>query len=132
MKPVFNNVDCVSFHVDNIDEGIAFYRDKLGLKLLWKTEDSCGLLPERDIAELVLTTRNIPIAQFKVDSVDAALPEITSAGAIVDYGPFDIDIGRCAVISDPFGNRYCILDMTSGKYTTDESGNVTGVKPEVK
>ncbi|MDD2647891.1 MAG: VOC family protein [Eubacteriales bacterium] len=128
MKSVFTNIDCVSFHVDSLDEGIAFYRDSLGLRLLWRTEDSCGLGMDEDISELVLTTRDIPIAQFKVDSVDAVLPVFIAAGAVVDYGPFDIDIGRCAVIRDLFGNRYCILDMTNGKYATDENGNVTGVK----
>src|SRR6516164_5303221 len=28
--------------------------------------------------------------------------------------PFDITIGKCAVIRDPFGTRLCILDMTKG------------------
>lgn len=56
------------------------------------------------------------------------LPDLLAAGGKVTYGPFDIDIGRCAVICDSWGNSYCILDMTKGKYEVDEKGNVTGVK----
>lgn len=39
---VFENVDCISMYVDNLEEGLRFYRDNLGLKLLWRTEGSCG------------------------------------------------------------------------------------------
>lgn len=128
-KSIFENVDCVSFYVDDLDAGMAFYKEKLGLKLLWRAEDSCGLGMEHDITEVVLVTRNdIPVAQFKVESVDKVLPEIVAAGGKVTYGPFNIDIGRCAVISDPWNNQYCILDMTKGKYEVDKNGNVTGVK----
>lgn len=30
-KPIFENVDCVSFYVDDLDKGIEFYKEKLGL-----------------------------------------------------------------------------------------------------
>lgn len=36
----------------------------------------------------------------------------------------DIDIGKCAVVSDRWGNRYYILDMTKGTYDTDEMSPV--------
>lgn len=53
---IFSNVDCVSFYVDNIDDGIAFYSLLLGLKLLWRASNSCGLGLENDITEVVLRT----------------------------------------------------------------------------
>lgn len=31
--PLFENVDCVSFYVDDIDKGLAFYQKSLGLKV---------------------------------------------------------------------------------------------------
>lgn len=101
INSIFQNVDCVSFMVDDLDKGINYYRDKMGLKLLWRTEDSCGLGMDNDITEIVLVTRDIPVVQFKVESVDQILPEIEAAGGKVTYGPFNIDIGRCAVIDDP-------------------------------
>jgi hypothetical protein len=41
--------------------------------------------------------------------------------------PFDIPIGRLAVVADPFGNRLVLLDTTKGTYKTDEFGAVIGV-----
>lgn len=127
-KSLFSNVDCVSFYVDDIDSGIAFYSDALKLKLLWRTDYSCGLGMSDDITEVVLVNQHNPVVDFKVDSVEKALPVFLKAGGTLDYGPFDIDVGKCAVVSDKWGNKFCILDMTKGKYTTDESGTVTGVK----
>lgn len=128
MDSLFQNVDCVSFYVDDIDEGIAFY-SALGLKLLWRAENSCGLGMSGDITEVVLVTEHNPVAQFKVESVEKALPVFEKAGGTVELAPFDIDIGKCAVVRDLWGNQYCLLDMTKGKYTTDAKGNVTGVSP---
>lgn len=128
MESLFQNVDCVSFYVDDIDEGIAFY-SALGLKLLWRAADSCGLGMSNDITEVVLVTERNPVAQFKVESVEQALPVFEQAGGRVELAAFDIDIGKCAVVSDRWGNRYCLLDMTKGTYTTDAQGNVIGVAP---
>lgn len=127
-KALFTNVDCVSFYVDDLDKGLKFYQDAMGLKLLWRADKSCGLGMEDDITEVVLVNEHNPMVDFKVDSVVDAIPEIVKAGGKVVYGPFDIDIGKCAVITDLWENTYCILDMTKGKYTVDESGKVTGVK----
>jgi len=127
MKSLFKNVDCVSFYVDNLEDGIDFYSNKLGLKLLWKTGTSCGLGLSDDITEVVLCKEKNPIVDFKVDNVNDALNSFVSAGGKLVYGPFKIDIGNCAVVLDKWGNEYCILDMTNGTYDTDNSGNVTGV-----
>lgn len=129
MDSLFQNVDCVSFYVDNIDEGIAFYT-ALGLRLLWRANTSCGLGMSGDITEVVLVTEHNPVAQFKVESVETALRVYKQAGGRVELPPFDIDIGKCAVVCDRWGNRYCLLDMSKGRYTTDQAGNVTGVSPE--
>lgn len=126
-KPLFENVDCISMYVDDLDAGLEFYQRALGLSLLWRTEGSCGLGMPNGVAEIVLVTEHNPMVNLKVESVDEALSHITQAGGTVEYGPFDIDIGRCAVVIDPFGNRYCILDMTKGTYDVDEAGNVIGV-----
>ncbi len=126
-KTFFENVDCISLTVKNLDEGLAFYRDALNLKLLWQTKTSCGLGMDKDITEVVLTTADNPMVDFKVENVLEAIQKFTKAGGKVEYGPFDIDIGKCAVMSDPWGNSYCILDMTKGTYDVDETGAVTGV-----
>ncbi len=125
------NVDCVSFYVEDLDAGIAQYTRGLGLKLLWRAQDSCGLgLPE-DETEVVLVTRSIPQVQFRTDSVEDALPRLLEAGFTCRLSPFDIDIGRCAVFADAWGNDFCVLDMTKGNYTVDDKGNVTGVQKQI-
>lgn len=127
-KSLFQNVDCVSFYVDDLDKGIQFYSESLGLKLLWRADDSCGLGMSNDITEVVLVSEHNPVVDFKVESVEEALPLFLKAGGTVEYGPFDIDIGKCVVVKDKWDNKFCMLDMTKGMYTTDDNGNVTGVK----
>ncbi|MBO2516366.1 MAG: bleomycin resistance protein [Clostridiales bacterium] len=126
-KPLFSNADCLHMYVDDLDKGIEFYGNRLGLKLLWRAGNSCGLGMPGDITEIVLSTDKLPALDMKVESVEEALPRFLAAGGKCVYGPFDIDIGRCAVVSDPWENTYCILDMTKGTYDTDREGNVTGV-----
>ncbi len=38
--------------------------------------------------------------------------------------PFDIKIGRCVVVKDPWGNQLVLLDSTKGLLKTDQAGNV--------
>ena len=40
--------------------------------------------------------------------------------------PFDIQIGRCVVVEDPWGNTLVLLDGSKGTLKTDADGNVTG------
>ena len=37
-------------------------------------------------------------------------------------GPFDIPIGRCAVVADPWGSRLVLLDTSKGRLVTGEDG----------
>lgn len=121
------NVDCVSFTLPALDVGIAQYTQGLGLKLLWRAADSCGLGLREDVTEVVLVTHPVPAVQFRTDSVEAALPRLIAAGFTCRVAPFDIDIGRCAVLADEWGNDFCVLDMSKGRYSVDGEGNVTGV-----
>ena len=61
-----------------------------------------------------------------MDSADEAAARIEEAGGRVVVEPFDIQIGRCAVVADPWDNRLVVLDMSKGKLTTDADGNVLG------
>jgi lactoylglutathione lyase len=79
--------------------------------------------------KLVLQTqRPQPEVDFLVDSVDQTATQLTRAGGTVVDEPFDVPVGRVAVIADPFGNPLTILDLTKGRYLTDADGNVTGVE----
>lgn len=125
---LFQKVDCVLVRVPSLDEGLSFYCDTLGHELLWRGEEAAAVaLPGAD-TELVLSTTLDPQTDLLVASVDVAVDVLRRAGGRVEAGPSDIPVGRVAVARDPFGNRLTLVDLTRGRYVTDASGRVTGVR----
>lgn len=124
---LFRKIDCLQIPVPDLDAGLAFYRDGLGHQLIWRTATAAGLrLPDSD-AEIVLQTERPDLeVNLLVESADAAGSAILAAGGRVVVAPFDIQIGRCAVVADPWGNQLVVLDMSKGALRTDEQGNVIG------
>src|SRR5215207_2152680 len=127
MMAIIRKVDCVRLYVPDLESGLAFYRDRLGHELLWRTESAAGLrLPESD-AELVLQTEDKrQEVDLLVDSADASATLVEQAGGKVIVPPFDIQIGRCVVLEDPWGNPLVLLDISKGLLKTDADGNVIG------
>ena len=128
-KPLMRKVDCIRLYVSDLDAGLAYYRDQLGHELAWRTEDQAGLcMPETD-AELVLhTDPQEPEIDLLVDSADAAAGRVAAAGGRIVLPPFDIQIGRCVVVQDPWGNQLVLLDTSKGLLVTDGDGNVVGTR----
>jgi lactoylglutathione lyase len=121
-------VDCIELYVPDLDEGVDYY-SKLGLKVLWKNDTSVGMGMEDDSAEILLQNERKKMnVDFKVESVIQAVDEIRKYGGQIIHGPFDIPIGKCAVVRDKWENEYVILDMTKGRYVTDKDGNILGVE----
>jgi len=115
--PPLRKIDCVRLPVDDLDEAIGFY-GRLGHQLVWRRPTQAGLrLPDSD-AELVLHTEH-PEQEidFLVDDADDAAERFTRLGGSLVEGPFDIEVGRCAVVEDPFGNRFVLLDLRYGRLT---------------
>ncbi len=116
----------MSLPVADLAAALSFYRDRLGHDLIWRTPTAVGLrLPESE-AELVLHTEigRPPATEFLVAALPEAISRFQAAGGALVAGPFDIQIGSCAVVSDPWGNRLVLLDMSKGPLKTDENGNV--------
>jgi len=126
-SPLIRKIDCVRLSVPDLEAGLAFYRDQLGHELNWRTATSAGLrLPESD-GEIVLQTERPGVEiDFLVDSADAAAERFVEAGGRLVTPVFDIQIGRCAVVADPWDNVFVLLDMSEGRLETDEAGNVVG------
>jgi predicted enzyme related to lactoylglutathione lyase len=61
-----------------------------------------------------------------VESVPAAVELFVAAGGRVIGGPFEIQVGLCAVVKDPFGNVLVLLDMSKGRPVTDAQGRIVG------
>ena len=126
MTPLFTKVDCHSIPVNDLDAALTFYRDSLGHELIWRDAKAALRLPDSD-AELVLHTDKRPIeTDLLVASVPAAIERFVQAGGRVVEGPFEIRIGLCAVMEDPWQNRLVILDSSKGQLRTDASGNIIG------
>ena len=125
MMALLRKVDCIRLYVPDLEAGLAFYRDRLGHELIWRTETAAGLrLPESD-AELVLQTEDQhQEVDLLVDSAGEAAKLVEQAGGKVIVPPFEIQIGRCVVLEDPWGNPLVLLDTSKGLLKTDVDGNV--------
>ena len=124
---LIRKVDCVRLYVPDLEAGLSFYRDRLGHELIWRTETAAGLrLPESE-AELVLQTEEQrQEVDLLVESADEAAKFIEQVGGKIIVPPFDIQIGRCVVLEDPWGNPLVLLDTSKGLLRTDDNGNVIG------
>ena len=60
---------------------------------------------------------------FVVDDIDAALSRARQAGASVEQPPEQHAYGRLALLADPFGNGFCLLQFTGRGY--DETAKQT-------
>ena len=128
-EPVLRMIDAVTLPVPDLERGLAFYRDRLGHELLWRDDDlgQAGLRLPDGATELVLSARLDYAPNWLVASVDAAVDRIVAAGGAVLAPPTPIPVGRLAVVADPFGNTLVLLDLSTGRYATDEAGQVIGV-----
>ena len=82
-----------------------------------------------DNSEIVLYTgpEGLEI-DFQVKNVEEAIREFANAGGKLVKGPFDIPIGKCVVVKDPWDNHYVILDPSKGHFKVDEDKQVIGLK----
>ncbi|HET6457037.1 MAG TPA: VOC family protein [Armatimonadota bacterium] len=122
---LFNCVDCIILPVDDLEAALEFYRDKLGHKLVWRTETQAGLAFGDGVTELVLR-QDDPRSEtdIKVESAVEAAERFQAAGGVIVAGPFDIRIGKCVVVRDPWGNHLVLLDSSKGLLKTNEDGYV--------
>lgn len=129
LSPLFQAIDAVTIPVPDLDAGLRFYRDSLGHELRWRNDyiGQAGLALAGSDTEIVLTTRQRYEPDWLVASANEAAAAVRAAGGQVVTEPFDIPVGRLAVVADPFGNTLVLLDLSKGHYVTDAAGNVTAV-----
>ena len=115
---MFRKIDCIMIRVNDIQAAADYYAKVFGLRPQWSGDGSIGLKFAESDAEIVLHNDPNIAAQvevyYLVDDVVAAVEQVQAQGCELLVAPFDITIGKCAVIRDPFGTRLCILDMTKG------------------
>src|SRR5207237_4293362 len=115
MGPLLRKVDCVQIPVPDLDAGLRFYRDGLGLELKWRHATQAGL--RLGDTELVLQTeRPDPETDFLVDSAAEAVRRVEALGGAVLSGPGDMPVGSVAKGAGPFVNSLVLLDLSTARF----------------
>lgn len=125
-NPLLKKVNGVLIKVPSIEEGLKFYRDRLGMCLLWKKEDIAAV-GIGDTQFVISTTLN-PETNIMVESVVDAIKIFEEAGGTVIEPVEDIHVGKLAVVEDVFGNQLTLMDYTKGHYKLDAQLNVIGIE----
>src|SRR5262249_10807856 len=89
VRPLFGDIDCLQIPVPELDSALAFYRDALAHRLLWRTTSQAGLQLANSGAELVLQTERAELeANLSVASADDAAQHVAEAGGVIVVPPF--------------------------------------------
>jgi predicted enzyme related to lactoylglutathione lyase len=126
----------INIDVDDLEEGIAFYQDALGLRLGRR-------LFSGTVAELIGLSSNIylltkpsggsasPVVSLprdyhrhwtpvhldvEVEDLEASVEQALRAGAKLEAEMQTFPWGRIAMMSDPFGHGFCLLQFLGGGY----------------
>jgi len=116
---MLKKIDCVMIKVDDLAKAREFYVRVFGMREKWSdfAEGSVGLqFPESDTEIVLHSIDSIPAkvdVTYLVDDVPAAVARFEGEGCTVIAAPFDVAIGKCAVIIDPFGTPLSLIDMTN-------------------
>ncbi len=126
----------VCVDVEELDRGVAFYARALGLTVGKRLGDEWAemlgapvpldlLAKPPGTAALPTGTRALrdyerhwtPVhLDVVVDDVDAAVRRAVDAGATLERGPDAKPWGRIALLADPFGNGFCLLEFQGRGY----------------
>ena len=125
----------VCIDVGDLEAAIAFYRDafglRLGRRLGAKWAEMLGAPCPLDLLAEAPGTAASPRSSavrdygrhwtpvhldFVVPDLDAAVRQALGAGAKLDQDPAAREWGRIAILSDPFGNGLCLLEMRGRGY----------------
>jgi len=126
----------VNVDVDDIERAIEFYRAAFGLHLgrrlfggsvaemlgassmIYLLAKPAGTLPSRQASSARDYHRHwTPVhLDFEVVDIDAAVERAVAAGARLENEPRSFNWGRLAMLSDPFGHGFCLLQFTDRGY----------------
>jgi predicted enzyme related to lactoylglutathione lyase len=124
----------VNIDVDDLDKAAAFYCGGLGLAVgrrfegwleLVGASSPIYLLPKEAgsaISPVSSARRDYarhwtPVhLDFVVEDIDAAVARAVRAGAVLEMNITNHAYGRLALLADPFGNGFCLLQFTGRGY----------------
>jgi predicted enzyme related to lactoylglutathione lyase len=124
----------VNIDVDDIDKAIAFYRDGLGLAVgrrfgtdfaemlgatspIYLLAKPAGSAPFKGGAARDYGRHWTPVhLDFPVTDIKAAVARARDAGAQIEADIRTAKWGHMALLSDPFGNGFCLLEFVGRGY----------------
>jgi predicted enzyme related to lactoylglutathione lyase len=125
----------VCVDVDDLEKAVAFYRDGLGLtpgrRLGAHWAEMLGASSPVDLlrepAGTPASPRSTAVRDYQrhwtpvhldcvVPDIDAAVARAQAAGATLDREIQTKKWGRLAVLADPFGNGFCLLELRGRGY----------------
>lgn len=125
----------VNIDVDDLDKAVDFYRTAFGLRLGRRFSDAVaemlgGSAPVYLLLKLPGTPASAGTAQhrtygrhwtpvhldFVVEDIEAAVRAARSAGAALEGDVETHKWGRLALMADPFGNGFCLIQFTGKGY----------------
>lgn|SRR5690606_20422208 len=126
----------INIDVPDIGQAIAFYEQGLGMTLSRMLFDNRvaemsmqGLLvhllhkpadtPATSAGERRRYDRHwTPLhLDFVVEDIDAATERAVTAGAVLEQPARERDWGKLALLSDPFGNGFCLVEFKGAPYS---------------
>ena len=117
MKNFIQKIDCLRLYIKDLNKGKEFYNKGLGLPICWETENEIGFLLGDGIGELVIQNKDKwNETDLSVENVEDSIKKWEKAGGKIKIKPFDIPIGKCAVVEDIAGNELVLLDSSKGLY----------------
>lgn len=125
----------VNLDVDDIERAVAFYTAALGLHVgrrfdngfiellgaeapIYLLQKSNGSPPFTDAEQPRSYARHwTPLhLDFVVPDLDSALARAVAAGAVLESPPSQHAYGRLALLHDPFGHGFCLLQFQGRGY----------------
>lgn len=124
----------INIDVPNLASGIEFYTQAFGLKLVRTLDSDVAELGGAPCPVFLLAKANETIAtpeqqqrdydrhwtpihlDFTVDDIVSAVEQAISAGARLETPAKEYPWGRLAVLCDPFGNGFCLIEFVGLGY----------------
>lgn len=116
---MLKKMDCINVKVEDPEKARDFCVRVLGMRQAWsdEAEGSIGLrFPDSDAEIVRHRIASIPSkvdVTYLVDDVPLAVLTLEREGCTVVTAPFEVAVGRCAVVVDPFGTSLSLIDLTN-------------------
>jgi predicted enzyme related to lactoylglutathione lyase len=125
----------INIDVDDLDRGVAFYAAAVGLTPVRRLDDDAVELSGAQAPVFLLRKARATPAfagaasvrdyarhwtpvhlDFLVGEIEGAFGRAVSAGARAESAIEDHPWGRMAVLADPFGNGFCLIELDAAGY----------------